>query len=162
MAGRAHCKLLYDEDEDMHEYEPFYDFSVSYGDAQEGDFLRDDQDAVAAEEAGAGAEAEADETPEGDGVEPSRALGMTDIGELVLFDGKTVGSRSGTGTTSSACGRSTRGKWPSPRGRQQACGWGPCTRSRCGRGRRRPERWPFSAASARRTEDYLACHAPRT
>ena len=88
MADRAHCKLLYDEDEDMHEYEPFYDFSASYGDAQEGDFLRDDQDAVAAEEAGA--RAEADETPEGDGVKPSRALGMTYIGKLVLFDGKTV------------------------------------------------------------------------
>ena len=91
MADRAHCKLLYDEDEDMHEYEPLHDFSVSYGDAQGGDLLRDDQDAVAAEEAGVGAEA--DETPEGDGVEPCRALGMTDIGELVLFDGKTVENR---------------------------------------------------------------------
>ena len=90
MTDRAHCKLLYDEDEDMHEYEPFYDFSASYGEAQEGDLLRDNQDAVAAEKE---AEAEADETPEGDEVVPSRALGMTDIGELVLLDGKTVGNR---------------------------------------------------------------------
>ncbi|CAN0420829.1 unnamed protein product, partial [Ectocarpus sp. 8 AP-2014] len=30
MIDRAHCKLLYDEDEDLHEYESFYDFSASY------------------------------------------------------------------------------------------------------------------------------------
>lgn len=95
MTDRAHCKLLYDEDEDLHEYESFYDFSASYADA-----------AATAETVGPVSENASPQSaaavPEGgeegsDGeeavVEVSRTLGVTDLGELVLLDGKTVGNR---------------------------------------------------------------------
>lgn len=101
MTDRSHCKLLYDEDEDLHEYESFYDFSASYSVAAAA--------AAPSETVGLASEnacchsAPCDAgVPEGrnrgssDGeevVEVSRTLGVTDLDELVLLDGKTVGNR---------------------------------------------------------------------
>lgn len=87
MMDRSHCKLLYDEDEDLHEYEAFYDFSASYSDAE-----RHALNAVNVSSA-ADADADADEGSDDETVEVSRRLGVTDLGELVLLDGRTVGNR---------------------------------------------------------------------
>lgn len=78
MTDRSHCKLLYDEDEDLHEYERFYDFAASYSDAEKRGIVENPR--------------ETDETEETD-VEVSQTLRVTDLGELVLLDGKTVGNR---------------------------------------------------------------------
>lgn len=86
MTDRSHCKLLYDEDEDLHEYESFYDFSASYSDAE-----RRGLDAANADADGDAAGP--DEGSDGETVEVSRTLGVTDLGELVLLDGRTVGNR---------------------------------------------------------------------
>lgn len=82
MTDRSHCKLLYDEDEDLHEYEAFYDFSASYSDAERRDLNAVNTDA-----------ADLDEGSDAETVEISRKLGVTDLGELVLLDGRTVGNR---------------------------------------------------------------------
>lgn len=83
MTDRAHCKLLYDEDEDLHEYETFYDFSSSYSDAEKRGVVADSDATDETNEPG----------EESDDVEVTRTLGVTDLGELVLLDGKTVGNR---------------------------------------------------------------------
>lgn len=89
MTDRAHCKLLYDEDEDLHEYETFYDFSSSYSGADKEGLVADTGAAAAGD-----ATDEANEAgEESDDVEVTRTLGVTDLGELVLLDGKTVGNR---------------------------------------------------------------------
>lgn len=90
MIDRAHCKLLYDEDEDLHEYESFYDFSASYLDAEKSGLLA--ESASGTGDAAADAENSGEES-DGETVEVSRTLGVTDLGELVLLDGKTVGNR---------------------------------------------------------------------
>lgn len=85
MTDRSHCKLLYEEGEDMLEYESFYDFSSSYSDAEKQDLVANNN-ASSANENG--------ETVENDDdVQVSRTLSVTDLGELVLLDGKTVGNR---------------------------------------------------------------------
>lgn len=87
MMDRSHCKLLYDEDEDMHEYESFYDFSASYTDVEKRhlEAVNDVDVDGDGDDVGEGSD---DET-----VEVARKLGVTDLGELVLLDGKTVGNR---------------------------------------------------------------------
>eukprot|EP00752_Nemacystus_decipiens_P007806 g6972.t1 len=85
MTDRSHCKLLYDEDEDLHEYEAFYDFSASYTDAE--------RHALGAVNVSSDADVDEDEGSDGETVEVSRTLGVTDLGELVLLDGRTVGNR---------------------------------------------------------------------
>lgn len=94
MTDRSHCKLLYDEDEDLHEYESFYDFSASYADADA------DGETVGLISENASSQSDAAVVPEGEEgsdndevVEVSTTLGVTDLGELVLLDGKTVGNR---------------------------------------------------------------------
>lgn len=83
MTDRAHCKLLYDEDEDLHEYEAFYDFSSSYSEAEKRGVV-----------VGGDVTDETNETgEESDDVDVTRKLSVTDLGELVLLDGKTVGNR---------------------------------------------------------------------
>lgn len=92
MMDRSHCKLLYEEGEDLHEYEAFYDFSSSYTEAEQRGLVEASSTATAAKD---------DENPsdvtgmeiEGESVEFSRTLGVTNLGELILFDGKTVGNR---------------------------------------------------------------------
>lgn len=95
MTDRAHCKLLYEEGEDLHEYETFYDFSASYSDAQKRGLIKNTAGEASAADADddqaerrSGSEEDSD-----DYVEVSRTLGVTDLGELVLLDGKTVGNR---------------------------------------------------------------------
>lgn len=90
MTDRSHCKLLYDEDEDLHEYESFYDFSASYSDAEKTGIVADGDGNAATP---AAADGEGEEESDGETVEVSRTLGVTDLGELVLLDGKTVGNR---------------------------------------------------------------------
>lgn len=90
MKDRAHCKLLYEDDEDMHEYEPFYDFSTSYSEAEKQGIV----DTITAED-DEFAEGDSDDA-DGSDVQVSRTLDVTDLGELVLLDGKTVGNRKWT------------------------------------------------------------------
>ncbi|CAM9790896.1 unnamed protein product [Ectocarpus sp. 12 AP-2014] len=92
MIDRAHCKLLYDEDEDLHEYESFYDFSASYLDAEKSGLLAANASGTGDAATAAAAENSGEES-DGETVEVSRTLGVTDLGELVLLDGKTVGNR---------------------------------------------------------------------
>lgn len=80
MRDLSHCKLLYG-DEDMHEYEAFYDFSASYNNAEMHGLLKDrDSSSDHASE-------------EEEELQLSQTLGVTDIGELVLLDGRIVGNR---------------------------------------------------------------------
>ena len=65
MMNKSHCKIAYEDDIDMDEYEDFYDFSSSYGDEEMGE----------------------------DGSLVGRTLEISPIGELVLLDGRTVGHR---------------------------------------------------------------------
>lgn len=90
MMDRSHCKLLYDEDEDLHEYEAFYDFSASYSDAERHALNASN---AADADADADAEVDADEGSDDEALGVSRTLGVTDLGELVLLDGRTVGNR---------------------------------------------------------------------
>lgn len=101
MMDRSHCKLLYDEEEDLHEYELFYDFSASYANAGAADGDGDGETVGLVSE-NASSDSTAAGVPEGaeegtdnddDAVEVSRTMGVTDLGELVLLDGKTVGNR---------------------------------------------------------------------
>lgn len=75
MTDRSHCRLLYEEGEDLHEFEEFYDFSASYPDA-----------GAAGVDGGA---------VEGEGGKPlvARTINVTEIGELQLLDGRIVGHR---------------------------------------------------------------------
>ena len=95
MTDRSHCKLLYDEDEDLHEYEAFYDFSASYSDAERLALNAVKVSSSDATDAGADGEASggAEDGSDDETVEVSRTLGVTDLGELVLLDGRTVGNR---------------------------------------------------------------------
>ena len=92
MMDRAHCKLLYDEAEDLHECETFYDFSSSFLNAEKEGLVAGTGDAAGA--VGANVETnEAGGESDGGPVEVTRTLGVTDLGELVLLDEKTVGNR---------------------------------------------------------------------
>lgn len=86
MRDRAHCKLLYEENEDLHEYETFYDFSPSYSDAEKRGVLVDTAAGDVTDETNETGE-------ESDDVDVTQTLSVTDLGELVLLDGKTVGNR---------------------------------------------------------------------
>mmetsp|Transcript_10053 Transcript_10053/g.10158 ORF Transcript_10053/g.10158 Transcript_10053/m.10158 type:complete len:349 (+) Transcript_10053:25-1071(+) len=63
MLSKSHCKVAYEDEVDMDEFEDFYDFSSSYlndnGDVEEGD----------------------------------RTLEISSIGEMILLDGRVVGNR---------------------------------------------------------------------
>ena len=65
MFSKSHCKIAYDDDVDMDEFEDFYDFSSTYDGEDEGE----------------------------DGDLVSRTLEVSNIGELILLDGRTVGHR---------------------------------------------------------------------
>lgn len=65
MISKSHCKIAYEEDLDLDEFEDFYDFSASYGDEEEGE----------------------------DGELVQRTLEISHLGELILLDGRTVGTR---------------------------------------------------------------------
>ena len=92
MMDRAHCKLLYDEDENLHEYETFYDFSSSYLNAEKEGLVAGTGDAAGA--VGASVEPnEAGGESDDDDVEVTQTIGVEDLGEQVLLDGKTVGNR---------------------------------------------------------------------
>eukprot|EP00903_Cladosiphon_okamuranus_P014486 g13437.t1 len=91
MTDRSHCKLLYNEDEDLHEYEAFYDFSASYSDAER--LALNAVNVSSSSDVAAAAEADGGEGSDDEAVELSRTLGVTDLGELVLLDGRTVGNR---------------------------------------------------------------------
>jgi pre-60S factor REI1 len=65
MMSKSHCKIAYEEDIDLDEFEDFYDFSSTYGEEAEGE----DSDTT------------------------DRTLEVSHLGELVLLDGRTVGTR---------------------------------------------------------------------
>lgn len=93
---RSHCKLLYEEGEDLHEYQDFYDFSASYTDAEKRGLVKEVPSAAGAEASTTKIETEKSHDFDDDDeeyVEVSRTLGVNDLGELVLLDGKTVGNR---------------------------------------------------------------------
>ena len=65
MINKSHCKIAYEEDIDLDEFEDFYDFSSLYEDISDED----------------------DEDSNGDNLQ------ISSIGELILPDGRTVGNR---------------------------------------------------------------------
>ena len=68
MISKSHCKIAYEEDIDLDEYEDFYDFTSTY-DGVEG--VEEDED----------------------GNVVTRTLEVSHLGELILLDGRTVGHR---------------------------------------------------------------------
>ncbi|CAM9373248.1 unnamed protein product, partial [Discosporangium mesarthrocarpum] len=101
MLDRSHCKLLYEEGEDLHEYRVFYDFSPSYQDAEKEGLIRrkiregEGEDTSRVRD-GDGAEGGSgqEEGDEEDLYEVAKTIEVSDLGELVLLDGRTVGNRS--------------------------------------------------------------------
>ena len=83
MEDKSHCKLLYEPGEDKEEFASYYDFTTSYPDDDGMDEDEDDGDAMSEDE---------EEEEEEEGVEQETAY-VSDLGELVLPDGKVLGSR---------------------------------------------------------------------
>ncbi|CAM9881718.1 unnamed protein product [Chrysoparadoxa australica] len=83
MSDRAHCKLLYEDGEDLDEFEAFYDFSSTIEVLEEEEGIGGEDMEV---EDG---EVKSDEEED---AEVTRQLELTDLDELVV-DGKTIGHR---------------------------------------------------------------------
>mmetsp|Transcript_15808 Transcript_15808/g.20649 ORF Transcript_15808/g.20649 Transcript_15808/m.20649 type:complete len:199 (+) Transcript_15808:3-599(+) len=93
MRSKGHCKLLYDIEVDMEEFEQFYDFSASYKDAPEGlvstvDDNKSDSDSDSMSDSD---DEDIDENTKA--VKFGRMFKTNHIGELVLLDGRVVGNR---------------------------------------------------------------------
>ena len=122
MHAKSHCKLLYEEGEDLHEFRPFYDFSASYAlppcskkmtrgkvkaqerrmddDEQSLETVDSDYEEVSGDEDEGmivGREESEDEDDEEDeDVEQmlrQGALQVSELGELMLPDGRCLGRR---------------------------------------------------------------------
>ncbi len=107
MESKSHCKLLYEDGEDLHEFRPFYDFTTSYalpkrvakGEADANEEEEDDDDDVSLETVDSDYEEEEEE--DGMAVESEEveqllrqgALHVSALGELVLPDGRCLGNR---------------------------------------------------------------------
>lgn len=70
MIGKSHCKLTYEDDVDMDEYEDFYDFSSTYEDIDDDEIELDENGEIIPDEAE-----------------------ISHTGELVLPDGRILGHR---------------------------------------------------------------------
>ncbi|KDO30833.1 hypothetical protein SPRG_04734 [Saprolegnia parasitica CBS 223.65] len=82
MIDRSHCKLIYEEDNDLYEYEEFYDFTSSYGDdGQEWE----DVEEVEGEEG--------DDDDDEDELAHIKTISISETGELVLPSGARLGQR---------------------------------------------------------------------
>ncbi|ETW06298.1 hypothetical protein H310_02589 [Aphanomyces invadans] len=89
MIDLSHCKLRYEEDDDLHEYEEFYDFTASYGLVASGKMAATPDDGSTewedVEEVGS------DE--EDDELADVQTISISDTGNLVLPDGRQLGQR---------------------------------------------------------------------
>ncbi|CAM9434816.1 unnamed protein product, partial [Phaeothamnion confervicola] len=94
MMDVSHCKLLYEEGEDLEEFEPFYDFSASY-DAGEAGMEAKAVDGGDGESEGweEGEEGEEGSEEGSEYVHVRRTVRMTELGDLQLLDGRVVGHR---------------------------------------------------------------------
>ncbi|TMW56257.1 hypothetical protein Poli38472_008905 [Pythium oligandrum] len=103
MTSLSHCKLLYEEDEDMEELLDFYDFSSQYkkkskkteangeGATGEDEWETDSEASIADdEEVIEEADLEEDEEEESD---DEYSVGVSETGELVLANGRRIGQR---------------------------------------------------------------------
>ena len=107
MVDKAHCRMLYDEDKDMGEYEDFYDFRSSYPAELRKRVARSAHSAPgsgagAAAATGAGAGAGAADGVDGGSSDEDEDLTLSDLrrgvrvlptGELRMRDGRVVGHR---------------------------------------------------------------------
>jgi len=121
MDAKSHCKLLYEEGEDLHEFRPFYDFSASYGgtkktttrnakkDKAQEDGMDDDEQSLETvdsdyeevsgnEEGGMAVDGEESEDEDEDDKDMEQmlrqgALQVSELGELMLPDGRCLGRR---------------------------------------------------------------------
>ncbi|OQR88176.1 hypothetical protein ACHHYP_07285 [Achlya hypogyna] len=84
MIDRSHCKLIYEEDNDLYEYEEFYDFTSSYEqpDGQEWE----DVEEIEVED---GDEDDEDE----DELAHIKTISISETGEMVLPNGTRLGQR---------------------------------------------------------------------
>jgi pre-60S factor REI1 len=89
MIDRSHCKILYEEDEDLYEYEEFYDFSASYDQAG---VEWEDVEEVDCEEGEIEVDIEKmdDDDDELSGI---KTISVSATGELVLPSGRRLGLR---------------------------------------------------------------------
>jgi len=76
MEDKSHCKLLYEPGEDKEEFALFYDFTTSYPDA-----IREEEEIME--------EGVSDDDDDDD----EEVTYVSELGELVLSDGRTLGSR---------------------------------------------------------------------
>lgn len=106
MTSKCHCKLRYEDGEDLHEFRPFYDFTASYAkaggssrkkqdkmtivdsDGEEWEAVTDDEE----EEGGSGDDEEEDDE-EGSRLAVAEELYISELGELQLPDGRLLGCR---------------------------------------------------------------------
>ncbi|OQR91227.1 hypothetical protein THRCLA_22482 [Thraustotheca clavata] len=84
MIDRSHCKLIYEEDNDLYEYEEFYDFSTSYGKNEEE---WEDVEEVDVED---GEEVDEDDEDE---LAKIKTISISETGEMVLPNGARLGQR---------------------------------------------------------------------
>ncbi|KAJ0402063.1 hypothetical protein P43SY_009268 [Pythium insidiosum] len=97
MTALSHCKLLYEEDEDMEELLDFYDFSSQYASKKskpaedDGAEWETDSEASIDDEEEVVEEEEVEE--EDDEEEDEYSIGVSETGELVLPSGRRIGQR---------------------------------------------------------------------
>ncbi|CAK4080411.1 unnamed protein product [Aphanomyces euteiches] len=84
MIDLSHCKLRYEEDEDLHEFEEFYDFTASYG--------VDNTEWEDVEEVEVGDEEDAEDEEE-DELAGIKTITISETGNMVLPDGRQLGQR---------------------------------------------------------------------
>eukprot|EP01041_Mallomonas_annulata_P003803 gene3803-7568_t len=72
MINKSHCKITYEDDIDVDEYEDFYDFSSQYINSSDENDNENDENSEANED---------------------RTLEISPIGELILLNGRTLGNR---------------------------------------------------------------------
>ncbi|KAF0695289.1 Aste57867_13885 [Aphanomyces stellatus] len=88
MNDLSHCKLLYEEYEDLHEYEEFYDFTASYGIVPASGAAADGEEWEDVEEVEVGSDDE-----EEDELAGIKTISFSETGALVLPDGRQLGQR---------------------------------------------------------------------
>ncbi|DBA00514.1 TPA: hypothetical protein N0F65_006418 [Lagenidium giganteum] len=96
MTALSHCKILYEEDDDLEELLDFYDFSKQYenakaaeGDAEEAEWETDSEASIDDDEEVV--EEEVDEEEDED--DNTNTIEVSETGELVLASGRRIGRR---------------------------------------------------------------------
>lgn len=93
MESKCHCKLRYEEGEDLHEFRPFYDFSASYGAVQKDSMVDSEGEEWEAVTDDDEADDDDDDASLADRPALLERMYVSELGELLLPDGRALGCR---------------------------------------------------------------------